>query len=172
MEIILQSNTKNLYSKGLVTSGSSGSPDRRRIDGNSHRPNIVPCIVPAFLRMRSPIRHRHRIRAETWQVRNVAVLQALSQAAQQSLQAGHLKGKGLAMIAKAFAELAPSQNVEMGRWGDGEGDGFQLPCFSFWFGFQGVVFNDLNFSCFGNSTIDCRYPSIRPTCPTFGRFQR
>lgn len=38
-------------------------------------------------------------------VRNVAVLQALSQAAQQSLQAGHLKGKGLAMIAKAFAEL-------------------------------------------------------------------
>eukprot|EP00435_Cladocopium_sp_Y103_P017269 s1193_g4.t1 len=38
-------------------------------------------------------------------VRHVAVLQTLSIAAQHSLQAGHLKGKGLAMIAKAFAEL-------------------------------------------------------------------
>ena len=135
MEIILQSNTRNLYSKGLVTSGSH---DRRRIDGNSNRPSnvpIVPCIAPAFLRMLS--HPPPSLPAETRQVRNVAVLQALSQAAQQSLQAGHLKGKGLAMIAKAFAELAPSQNVEMGI---GEGDGFQLPCFSFWWLVSKVLF--------------------------------
>ena len=84
----------------------------RRIDSSQfqHRPNCFFFSFSFFSKRLDGRSTDPMITFPRWtfsppQVRHVAVLQALSSAAQRSLQAGQLQGKGLAMMAKAFAEL-------------------------------------------------------------------